>query len=39
MANNYFLTKRIYIASDHAGFKLKEYLINSFKKNNIEIID
>ena len=39
MANNYFLTKRIYIASDHAGFKLKEYLTNSFKKNNIEIID
>jgi ribose 5-phosphate isomerase B len=39
MANNYFLAKKIYIASDHAGFELKEYLINSFKKNNIEIID
>jgi ribose 5-phosphate isomerase B len=39
MANNYFLAKRIYIASDHAGFELKEYLVNSLKKNNIEIID
>jgi ribose 5-phosphate isomerase B len=39
MANCYFLAKKIYIASDHAGFELKEYLINSFKKNNIEIID
>ena len=39
MANCYFLAKKIYIASDHAGFKLKEYLIKSFKKNNIEIID
>ena len=39
MANCYFLAKKIYIASDHAGFQLKEYLINSFKKNNIEIID
>ncbi len=36
---NYFLAKKIYIASDHAGFELKSYLINSFKKNNIEIID
>ena len=39
MANCYFLAKKIYIASDHAGFELKEYLINSFKKNNIDIID
>ena len=39
MANNYFLAKRIYIASDHAGFELKEYLTDSLKKNNIEIID
>ena len=39
MANNYFLAKRIYIASDHAGFELKKYLIESLKKNNIEIID
>lgn len=39
MANNYLLAKRIYIASDHAGFELKKYLINSLKKNNIEIID
>jgi len=39
MANCYFLAKKIYIASDHAGFELKEYLINSLKKNNIEIID
>ena len=39
MANCYFLAKKIYIASDHAGFELKEYLITSFKKINIEIID
>ncbi len=31
--------KRIYIASDHAGFDLKEILIKEFKKLNIEFID
>jgi len=39
MAKDYFLAKRIYIASDHAGFELKKYLVESFKKINIEIID
>lgn len=34
-----FIKNTIYIASDHAGFALKKYLILNFKKNNLEIID
>ena len=29
----------IYIGSDHAGFELKEYIINNYKRNNINIIN
>jgi ribose 5-phosphate isomerase B len=36
---NYFLTNNILIASDHAGYHLKEYIINSLKKYNINITD
>ena len=34
-----FLVKKILIASDHAGFELKEYLITALKKYNLEIED
>lgn len=30
---------KIYIASDHAGLKLKEYLKDVLKENNISIVD
>lgn len=32
-------TMKIYIGSDHAGFKLKEYLINYLQENGVEIED
>ena len=34
-----YLFKKICIASDHAGFKLKEYIKNSLINKNISIID
>lgn len=37
--NNNFLPKKIFIASDHAGYQLKLFLLNSLKKTSIEIID
>jgi ribose 5-phosphate isomerase B len=36
---NSFLTNNILIASDHAGYKLKEYIIHSLKKYDINITD
>ena len=33
------LFKKISIASDHAGYKLKEFIKVSLKKSNIELID
>lgn len=32
-------TSRVLIASDHAGFELKEYLIKNLKSLNIEFLD
>lgn len=37
--SNCFLPKKIFIASDHAGYQLKFFLINSLKKSSIEIVD
>ena len=33
------IPKRIFIASDHAGFLLKEFLINELAKLNITMTD
>ncbi|MBU6339331.1 MAG: ribose 5-phosphate isomerase B [Rickettsiales bacterium] len=33
------LPKQIFIASDHAGYDLKQFLISEFSKQNIKIID
>ncbi|MFM7557450.1 MAG: RpiB/LacA/LacB family sugar-phosphate isomerase, partial [Alphaproteobacteria bacterium] len=34
-----FIKNTIYIASDHAGFTLKKYLIINLQKINLNIID
>jgi len=34
-----FITKTILIASDHAGYNLKEKIINHFKNKNVKVID
>ena len=34
-----FITKKIFISSDHAGYDLKNYLINQISKKKIKIID
>ena len=34
-----FITKKIFISSDHAGYDLKNYLINQISKKKIEITD
>ncbi|MBM3590221.1 MAG: ribose 5-phosphate isomerase B [Alphaproteobacteria bacterium] len=36
---NLFLPKKIYIASDHAGFNLKKFIIESLKKYQTEVFD
>ena len=33
------LFKKIFISSDHAGFKLKKNIINSLRKKKVQIID
>ena len=34
-----FITKKIFISSDHAGYDLKNYLINQISKKKIKITD
>lgn len=34
-----FITQTILIASDHAGYNLKEKIINHFKNKNVKVID
>lgn len=33
------MTKKIFIASDHAGFDLKKFVIDNFSLSNFELID